>query len=182
MQGRVNIKQREHFPFPLMLVGDVEVRRDFEKSSKDHVVQEVDPESGVRMWNAEVVNTDPEARKSERSFTVKLIAEHQPVPPAAADGSTMRPVVFANLEGLPWLDDRMCNGKDQPHKCKARIAWSYRATGFADSSDTGKDADKGAGSSAGSWAAESSSTSSTSSSSSASTASSSGGKSSRSAA
>jgi hypothetical protein len=176
MQGRVNIKQREHFPYPLMLVGDVGMRRDFEKSTKDHPVQQVDPESGLRIWEAEVVNTDPEARKSERSFTVKLIAEHQPVPPSATDGSTMRPVVFANLEGLPWLDDRMCNGTDQPHKCRARIAWSYRATGFADSGDSGESA-KDAGSSSGSPSGESTSTSSSSSS-----ASSSGGKSSRSAA
>jgi hypothetical protein len=166
MQRRINIKQREHFPFPLMLVGDVGMRRDFERSTKDNPVQEVDKESGLRVWDAEVVNTDPEARKSDRSFTVKLIAEHQPVPPAGADGSTMRPVVFANLEGLPWLDDRMCNGKDQPHKCRAKIAWSYRATGFADSDqDTGMDAVSA--SSAGSSASESASTSGSASSSSA---------------
>lgn len=139
MQRRINIKQHEHFPFPLMLVGDVGARRDFDKSTKDHPVQEVDKETGLPIFEAEVVNTDPEARKSDRSFTVKLIAERQPVPPAGGDGSTMRPVVFANLEGLPWLDDRMCNGKDHPHKCRAKISWSYRATGFADTGDTDKD-------------------------------------------
>jgi hypothetical protein len=175
MQRRISIKQREHFTHPLMLVGEVTPSRDFEKSTRDNPVQAVDKETGLRIYEAEVVNTDPEARKSDRSFTVKLIAEHQPVPPAGADGSTMRPVVFANLEGLPWLDDRMCNGKERPHKCRARIAWSYRATGFADADhDTGKQT--GSASSTGSSSVESSSTSGSSS------ASSSSGKSSRSAA
>jgi hypothetical protein len=139
MQRRIGIKQFEHFTHPLLLVGEVEPRRDFEKSTKDNPVQEVDKESGVRVWEAEVVNTDPEARKADRSFTVKIVAERQPVPPESADASGMRPVVFAHLEAMPWMDDRMCSGKDQPHRCRAKIAWSYRASGFAETSDTGKD-------------------------------------------
>ena len=174
LQRRIGIKQFEHFMHPLLLVGEVEPRRDFEKSSRDNPVQEVDKESGVRVWEAEVVNTDPEARKADRSFTVKIIAERQPVPPESADASGMRPVVFAHLEAMPWLDDRMCSGKDQPHRCRAKIAWSYRASGFADSND-GKDT----GSTSGASSSESSTTSG---SSSASSSTSSGGKSSRSAA
>jgi hypothetical protein len=139
MQRRIGIKQFEHFTHPLLLVGEVEPRRDFEKSTRDNPVQEVDKESGVRVWEAEVVNTDPEARKADRSFTVKIVAERQPVPPESADASGMRPVVFAHLEAMPWLDDRMCSGKDQPHRCRAKIAWSYRASGFAETSDTSKD-------------------------------------------
>jgi hypothetical protein len=138
VQRRIGIKQFEHFTHPLLLVGEVEPRRDFEKSTKDNPVQEVDKESGVRVWEAEVVNTDPEARKADRSFTVKLISDRQPVPPESADASGMRLVMFAHLEAMPWLDDRMCSGKDQPHRCRAKIAWSYRASGFAETSDSGK--------------------------------------------
>ncbi len=156
MQRRIGIKQFEHFTHPLLLVGEVEPRRDFEKSSKDNPVQEVDKESGVRVWEAEVVNTDPEARKADRSFTVKIVAERQPVPPESADASGMRPVVFAHLEAMPWLDDRMCSGKDQPHRCRAKIAWSYRASGFAETS-TGKDSGSTASASEPSTASTSSS-------------------------
>jgi len=157
VQRRIGIKQFEHFTHPLLLVGEVEPRRDFEKSSKDNPVQEVDKESGVRVWEAEVVNTDPEARKADRSFTVKIISERQPVPPESADASGMRPVVFAHLEAMPWLDDRMCSGKDQPHRCRAKIAWSYRASGFAETSDTGKDSGSTASASESSTASTSSS-------------------------
>ena len=157
MQRRIGIKQFEHFTHPLLLVGEVEPRRDFEKSSKDNPVQEVDKESGVRVWEAEVVNTDPEARKADRSFTVKIISERQPVPPESADASGMRPVVFAHLEAMPWMDDRMCSGKDQPHRCRAKIAWSYRASGFAETSDTGKDSGSTASASESSTASTSSS-------------------------
>lgn len=155
MQRRMSIKQHEHFPHPLMLVGDVTMSRDFERSTKDNPVQAVDKETGLRIYEAEVVNTDPEARKSDRSFTVKLLAEKQPVPPPAPEGSSMRPVAFTHLEAMPWLDDRMCNGKDSPHKCRAKIAWSYRASGFAESNEraegsSGASPSKSATSSAGS--------------------------------
>jgi hypothetical protein len=157
MQRRIGIKQFEHFTHPLLLVGEVEPRRDFEKSTKDNPVQEVDKESGVRVWEAEVVNTDPEARKADRSFTVKIVAERQPVPPESADASGMRPVVFAHLEAMPWMDDRMCSGKDQPHRCRAKIAWSYRASGFAETSGTSKDSGSTASASESSTASTSSS-------------------------
>ena len=157
MQRRIGIKQFEHFTHPLLLVGEVEPRRGFDKSTRDNPVQEVDKESGVRVWEAEVVNTDPEARKADRSFTVKIVAERQPVPPESADASGMRPVVFAHLEAMPWLDDRMCSGKDQPHRCRAKIAWSYRASGFAETSGTGKDSGSTASASESSTASTSSS-------------------------
>lgn len=176
MQRRIAIKQHEHFTYPLMLVGDVTPSRDFEKSTRDNPVQAVDKETGLRIYEAEVVNTDPEARKADRSFTVKMLADKQPVPPPAPDGSTMRPVVFRHLEAMPWMDDRMCNGKDQPHRCRAKIAWSYRASGFVDSAEK-SDGDQRSGSSAEPSAAEPSATSSSSSASS-----STSGKSSRSAA
>ncbi len=134
MQRRINLKQREHFTHQWLLVGEVTPRRDFDKSTKDNPVQEVDKETGLRMWDAEVVNTDPEAKKSERSFTVKIVSDQQPVPPAAPEGSAMTPVVFKHLEALPWLDTDRCSGKDSPHRCKARLMWSYRASGFEDTS------------------------------------------------
>ena len=157
MQRRIGIKQFEHFTHQWLLVGEVTPRRDFDKSTKDNPVQEVDKESGVRVWEAEVVNTDPEARKADRSFTVKIVAERQPVPPEPADASGMRPVVFAHLEAMPWMDDRMCSGKDQPHRCRAKIAWSYRASGFAETSGTGKDSGSTASASESSTASTSSS-------------------------
>ncbi len=156
MQRRMSIKQHEHFPHPLMLVGDVTMSRDFEKSTRDNPVQAVDKETGLRIYEAEVVNTDPEARKGDRSFTVKLLADKQPVPPEAPDGSTMRPVVFRHLEAMPWLDDRMCNGKDSPHKCRAKIAWSYRASGFEDTSGSGSGSSTSSSASAGESSSKSS--------------------------
>jgi hypothetical protein len=148
MQRRISIKQREHFTHPLMLVGEVTPSRDFEKSTRDNPVQAVDKETGLRIYEAEVVNTDPEARKGDRSFTVKLLADKQPVPPAAPEGQVMTPVVFRHLEAMPWLDDRMCNGKDSPHRCRAKIAWSYRASGFEDTGGSGS-ASSGSSTSAG---------------------------------
>jgi hypothetical protein len=132
VQRRISVKQSERFDYPLMMVGEVTMSRDFDKSTRDNPVQAVDKDTGLSIWEAEVIDTDPDARKSDRSFTVKILAERQPVPPPAADGSTMRPVVFTHLEAMPYIDDKGCKGDQQPHRCRAKIAWSYRASGFAE--------------------------------------------------
>jgi hypothetical protein len=137
VQRRISIKQRDHFSHQLMLLGGVGPRRDFNRSTKDNFVQEVDKETGLRIWEAEVVDTNPEAHKSERSFTVKIVSEQQPVPPAAPEGQVMTPVVFRHLEAMPWVDADRCNGKEQPHRCRARLMWSYRASGFEDTTSSG---------------------------------------------
>lgn len=137
MQRRINVSQAEAFPYPLFMVGDVQPARDFDRSTREQFVQAVDEATGVRVWEAEVIDSDPDTRKQERSFTVKVLADQQPVPPEAAEGvggAAMRPVEFTGLQASPWLDSSRCNGrKDRngQHQCKGRLSWSYRASGFA---------------------------------------------------
>ena len=115
---RFKISHDEVFPFGAYLVGEVGPVFDFDKSSKDLKVQQVDKDSGLLLWSVEVLDADPEAGKKSKTVTVKLAARVQPVPPEALPGLPFRPVVFQGLSALPYIDDA---GKF------SRIVWSFKA-------------------------------------------------------
>jgi len=115
---RFKISHDEVFPFGAYLVGEVGPVFDFEKSSKDIKVQQVDKDSGLLLWSVEVLDADPDAGKKSKTVTVKLAARVQPVPPEALPGLPFRPVVFQGLSALPYIDDA---GKF------SRIVWSFKA-------------------------------------------------------
>ena len=115
---RFKISHDEVFAFGAYLVGEVGPVFDFEKSSKDAKVQQVDKDNGLPLWSVEVLDADPEAGKKSKTVTVKIAARVQPVPPEALPGLPFRPVVFQGLTALPYIDDA---GKF------SRIVWSFKA-------------------------------------------------------
>jgi hypothetical protein len=115
---RFKINHDEVFPFGAYLVGEVGPVFDFERSTKELKVQQVDKDSGLLLWSVEVLDADPEAGKKSKTVTVKIGAKVQPVPPEALPGLPFRPVVFQGLTALPYIDDA---GKF------SRIVWSFKA-------------------------------------------------------
>jgi len=76
----------------------------------------------------EVIDADPEAR--QRTVKVKVAATYQPVLPEAPPGSPFVPVEFEGLQATPWVDASRCQANgDGKHKCRARQAYSLKATG-----------------------------------------------------
>jgi hypothetical protein len=120
INGRFTVSMDEAFPAGLYVTSEVEPVRDFEKSSRETPVQALDKESGLRLWEFTVADPDPEARKNSRQLTVKIAAEHQPVPPEAISGTPFRPVVLEGIEVRPYI-------KDGP---RPSIAYSIRASGM----------------------------------------------------
>jgi hypothetical protein len=53
---------------------------------------------------------------------VKLLASVLPVPPEAMDGAPFRPVEFEGLTATPYVATTATG--------RARLAWSFRATGM----------------------------------------------------
>ncbi|NMM25137.1 MAG: plasmid replication, integration and excision activator [Phycicoccus sp.] len=115
---RFKIGHDEVFPFGAYLVAEVGPVFDYDKSSKDAKVQQVDKDNGLPLWSVEVLDADPEAGKKSKTVTVKIAARVQPVPPEALPGLPFRPVVFQGLSALPYIDDA---GKF------SRIVWSFKA-------------------------------------------------------
>lgn len=122
IKRRMRVSMEDVFPHGAFLTTDgAEPVRDFDRSTREKFVQQTDTISGLPLWEVGVHDPDPEARKSERSVTVKIAADVQPVPPEALPGLPFRPVEFEGLEVTPYLDS---NG------VRPRIAFSLRATGM----------------------------------------------------
>ncbi|GAA2639177.1 hypothetical protein GCM10010399_85690 [Dactylosporangium fulvum] len=119
------------FPAGALFLG-VDKQTDFDKLREDD--NQARDEHGVRLWVVTVIDQDPEATKFGRSpqVKVKIAAAHQPVPPAPIQvaGMSITPVAFTDLMVTPYTDTSGCKGDRQPHRCRARLAWSYRASGI----------------------------------------------------
>ena len=119
VQGPFKVECGELFPHGLGIVSEVEPLADFDKSSRDNRVQARDKDSGLPLWQVEVLDFDQQAR--EKTFKVKIAAAVQPVPPEAIPGAPVRPVLVEGLMVTPYI-------KEGP---RPKIAYSLRATGLA---------------------------------------------------
>ena len=121
LQGAFKVDCGDVFPHGVGIVGAVVPLVDFDRSTKESKVQQLDKESGLPVWTVDVMDFDPEAR--ERTFRVKIVAQVQPVPPDAIPGAPVRPVLLEGLTVTPYLKETG-NGR-------ARVAYSLRASGLA---------------------------------------------------
>ena len=119
---RFKITMVDLFPFGAYVVSDVEPVRDFDKSSAGKPVQSVEKESGQLDWVVSVLDADPDARRADKTVTVKIAAPHQPIPPEAMPGMPFRPVEFEGLTVTPYV---------QETGGRPRVAYSLRATGMS---------------------------------------------------
>lgn len=109
------------FSLGAFLVSEVTPMIDFDKSSGENRVQARDRDTGLPMWQVEVLDGDPAAPKRSRTVTVKFAAPTQPTPPTNASGTPFTPVAFEGLTALPYIE----RSGDF-----SRIAWSFRASGM----------------------------------------------------
>jgi len=76
VQGPIKVACGDLFPHGLGVVGAVTPSDVFDASTKERRVQARDKESGLPLWQVDVMDFDPEAR--ERTFRVKIAAAVQP--------------------------------------------------------------------------------------------------------
>ena len=107
------------FPYGAYLVSEVSPVFDFEKSTRDNKVQQVDKDTGKLLWQLDVLDADPEAKRSSKTVSVKIAANVQPVPPGNDGSSPFTPVAFEGLTALPWIE---------ASESFSKISWSFRAS------------------------------------------------------
>jgi hypothetical protein len=117
----LHVSHQQVFPHRAFLVSDVTAVTDYERSTKDSRVQAHDRETGVPLWQVEVLDGDPAASKRSRTVTVKFAAKTQPECPSNTSGMPFTPVIFEHLCVLAYVDRSGESG---------RIAWSFRASGM----------------------------------------------------
>jgi len=114
------------FPHGALLLS-VDKVVDFAKIREDD--NQARDDNGTRIWVVKVMDLDPEAGKFGRSteLKVKIAANDAPQPPETVVPGYPPMVAFTDLTVTPYTDINPCKGDKQPHKCKARLAWSLRA-------------------------------------------------------
>ena len=116
---RFKISHDEVFPHGAYLVSEVSPVNDFERSTRDNKVQQLDADTGLPIWSVDVLDADPDASRAARTVVVKFSAKVQPVPPANESGTPFTPVVFHGLTALPYVE--------KVSEDFSRVAWSYKA-------------------------------------------------------
>ena len=96
-----------------------------------------DKETGERVWVVTVMDlhTQEGGFRQSQEVKVKVIAPVQPVPPAREHPSIPPLVAFTDMVLVPWVDSGKCTGKSSPHKCRARLSWSIKASGMVAASE-----------------------------------------------
>ena len=118
IQGPIKVACVDVFPHGVGVVGAVTALLDFDRSTRETKVQQLDKESGLPVWTVDVMDFDPEAR--ERTFKVKIVSPVQPVPPEAIAGAPVRPVLLEGLTVTPYIKDGN----------RPKVGYSLRATGM----------------------------------------------------
>ena len=122
VQTRLSVSMGDVFPLGAFVTGQIEPAEDFDLKQAGNVDPQVrDKVTGQRVWNVRVLDADPEARRGQAEVSVKIAADHQPMPPEALPGLPFRPVEFEGLTVTPYVDT---NG------ARPRLAFSIRATGM----------------------------------------------------
>ena len=127
VQGPFKVECSEVFPFGVGIVGVVTPLPDFERSTRENKIQQLDRDTGVPVWSVDVIDFDPEAR--ERTFKVKVLSRSEPQCPPAAEGPV--PVRPVHLDGLQVMPYQKSMGADRDGNERIKIAYSLRATGLA---------------------------------------------------
>ncbi len=140
VETRIALANEDAFPHGAYAFVSTEVKpaRDFDKSTRETLVQMVDRDTELPVWTFDVLDADPNAEGKNAAITVRILSKYQPTLPEAPAGSPVRPVEFEGLTGTPYVDSQRCTGSGPgPHRCRSRLAWSWRA-----SSDRGAHADQ----------------------------------------
>lgn len=115
VQGPIPVEFAYAFPHGAFAAGPFEPVRDFEASKPDRFVQSKDRATGLPMWQADVIDADPQARN--KTIRVKVASADQPVLPTPHPGMPFIPVEFSGLTVTPYVNQA------------GRLSFSLRASG-----------------------------------------------------
>jgi hypothetical protein len=126
VQGPIPVEFGHVFPRGVFASGEFEAVRDYDASKAGgRFVQSKDKNSGLPLWQIDVIDGDPTAR--DKTSRVKVAAADQPVLPAPpASGLPFVPVEFAGLTVTPYVNQA------------GRLAYSLKATGVRVPGRTGR--------------------------------------------
>ncbi|MFI9556024.1 plasmid replication, integration and excision activator [Nonomuraea endophytica] len=114
LQGPIPVTYEMLFPHGCYIVGEVEPVKDFDASTNGRFVQARDKHTSEPVWQVAVMDADPTLKPAQKTVAVKILAQAQPIPPAAMPGLPFTPVRFDHITVTPYVN---ANG---------RLAYSIR--------------------------------------------------------
>jgi hypothetical protein len=123
------------FPHGALFLG-VDKLVDFDRLREDD--NQARDDNGTRIWVVKVLDLDPEAGRFGRTteVKVKIATPVAPEPPVSRLPGYPPAVAFTGMSVTPYTDTTSCKGGRSPHKCRARQAWSIRATDLGEPDTT----------------------------------------------
>ena len=116
------------FPYGLALVGEITKALEYDADRpREEWRHDRDRDTGLPLWDCTLLDLDPESY--EKTFSVRIAADVQPVAPAVAPGS---PLQMVQLEGLRVTVRKKVTGQDwRTKQNKVSIVYYATATGIA---------------------------------------------------
>jgi hypothetical protein len=121
-----------------VMVVRIDAATDFDLRGKVEDTQARDKETGVRLWVLSGIDMDQLQQDEETGFArsaevkIRISSPHRPVPPPPQVSGFGAVVEFEGLTVTPYTDNGKCKAPEagRAHQCKARQAYSFRATGI----------------------------------------------------
>ncbi|WP_225878887.1 plasmid replication, integration and excision activator [Spongiactinospora rosea] len=105
------------FPHGAYAVGVVEPVKDFDRSTKERIVQAVDRHTGLPVWQILVMDADPAAKAAQKTVAVKISSATEPQSPPLTPENPIVSVEFDGMTVTPYV-----------HQATGRLAYSLRAS------------------------------------------------------
>lgn len=115
LQGPIPVEFGTVFPEGVYATGGFEPVRDFDASTNGRFVQQKDKNSGLPMWQVEVIDAEKDART--RTVKVKVVSATEPTMPSGSSGMPFTPVEFTDMTVTPYVNQ------------SGRLAFSIKAAG-----------------------------------------------------
>jgi len=130
LQGPIPVEFGNVFPEGVYATGDFEPVRDFDASTNGRFVQSKDKNTGLPLWQVEVIDAEKDARN--RTVKVKIPSTTEPAMPSGSSGMPFTAVEFTDMTVTPYVNQ------------SGRLAYSIKAAGVrAPGRSTGKAAPSG---------------------------------------
>ncbi|SDQ77708.1 plasmid replication, integration and excision activator [Thermostaphylospora chromogena] len=116
LHGPIPVSFELLFPYGCYVVGEVQAARDFDAKRE---TQARDKATGLPIWQVPVMDADPSLKAAQKTVTIKILSEAEPVVPPPLPGLPISPVEFDGLEVKPYV-----------HQATGRLAYSIIARGM----------------------------------------------------
>jgi hypothetical protein len=115
LQGPIPVEFGNVFPEGVYATGGFEPVRDFDASTNGRFVQSKDKNTGLPLWQVEVIDAEKDARN--RTVKVKVPSTSEPGLPSGSSGMPFTPVEFVDMTVTPYVNQ------------SGRLAYSIKAAG-----------------------------------------------------